>query len=74
MREEYRKSSSEVNEITAHFLASRSRLLVVENQVNDWKDECRLIVHSFKPLLKEKLHPTRFPTNLYRDDEFKTTI
>jgi hypothetical protein len=36
--------------------------------------ECRLIVHSFKPLLKEKLHPTRFPTNLYRDDEFKTTI
>lgn len=36
--------------------------------------ECRLIVHSFKPLLKEKLHPTRYPTNLYRDDEFKTTI
>lgn len=36
--------------------------------------ECRLIVHSFKPLLKEKLHPTRHPTNLYRDDEFKTTI
>jgi hypothetical protein len=36
--------------------------------------ECRLIVHSFKPLLKEKLHPTRFPSNLYRDDEFKTTI
>lgn len=36
--------------------------------------ECRLIVHAFKPLLKEKLHPTRFPTNLYRDDEFKTTI
>lgn len=36
--------------------------------------ECRLIVHSFKPLLKEKLHPIRYPTNLYRDDEFKTTI
>ena len=36
--------------------------------------ECRLIVHSFKPLLKEKLHPVRYPTNLYRDDEFKTTV
>ena len=36
--------------------------------------ECRLIVHAFKPQLKEQLHPTRFPTNLYRDDEFKTTI
>lgn len=36
--------------------------------------ECRLIVHSFKPQLKESLHPTRFPSNLYRDDEFKTTI
>jgi hypothetical protein len=36
--------------------------------------EVRLIVHSFKPQLKEKLHPTRYPTNLYRDDEFKTTI
>ena len=37
--------------------------------------ECRLIVHSFKPQLKvENLHPTRYPTNLYRDDEFKTTV
>jgi hypothetical protein len=36
--------------------------------------ECRLVVHSFKPQLKESLHPTRHPTNLYRDDEFKTTI
>ena len=36
--------------------------------------ECRLIVHSFKPQLKESLHPTRYPTNLYRDDEFKTVI
>lgn len=36
--------------------------------------ECRLIVHAFKPQLKESLHPTRHPTNLYRDDEFKTTI
>jgi len=37
--------------------------------------ECRLIVHSFKPQLKDAgLHPTRYPTNLYRDDEFKTTI
>lgn len=36
--------------------------------------ECRLIVHSFKPQLKESLHPTRYPTNLYRDGEFKTAI
>ena len=36
--------------------------------------EVRLIVHSFKPQLGEPLHPTRWPTNLYRDDEFKTTI
>jgi hypothetical protein len=37
--------------------------------------ECRLIVNSFKPQLKvENLHPTRYPTNLYRDDEFKTTV
>lgn len=36
--------------------------------------EVRLIVNSFKPQLNETLHPTRWPTNLYRDDEFKTTI
>ena len=36
--------------------------------------EVRLIIHSFKPQLSESLHPTRWPTNLYRDDEFKTTI
>jgi hypothetical protein len=36
--------------------------------------EVRLVVHSFKPQLNESLHPTRQPTNLYRDDEFKTTI
>jgi hypothetical protein len=36
--------------------------------------EVRLIVHSFKPQLGESIHPTRWPTNLYRDDEFKTTI
>ena len=38
--------------------------------------ECRLIVHSMKPQLqlKQSLHPTRYPTNLYRDDEFKTSI
>lgn len=36
--------------------------------------EVRLIVQSFKPQLGESLHPTRWPTNLYRDDEFKTTI
>jgi len=36
--------------------------------------EVRLIVHSFKPQLGESLHPTRWPSNLYRDDEFKTCI
>lgn len=36
--------------------------------------EVRLIVNSFKPQLQEELHPVRWPTNLYRDDEFKTTI
>ena len=36
--------------------------------------ECRLVIHSFKPQLKENLHPSRYPTNLYRDDEFKTAI
>lgn len=36
--------------------------------------EVRLIVNSFKPQFQEALHPMRYPTNLYRDDEFKTTI
>ena len=36
--------------------------------------EARLIVTSFKPNLQEKLQPNRYPTNLYRDDEIKTTI
>jgi hypothetical protein len=36
--------------------------------------EVRLIVHNFKPQLSEQLHPTRWPTNLYRDDEFKTCV
>lgn len=36
--------------------------------------EVRLIVHSFRPQLQEQLHPVRYPTNLFRDDEFKTTI
>lgn len=36
--------------------------------------EVRLIVTSFKPNLQEKLNPNRYPTNLYRDDEVKTTI
>jgi hypothetical protein len=36
--------------------------------------EVKLIVHSFKPNLQEKLNPTRYPTNLYRDDEMKTII
>ena len=46
VREEYRKLSRIVNEINAHFLVSRSRLLVVEQQDNDWKEECRLIVNT----------------------------
>jgi len=36
--------------------------------------EVRLIVSGFKPQLGEDIKPTRWPTNLYRDDEFKTTI
>lgn len=36
--------------------------------------EARMVVTSFKPSLNEKLNPTRYPTNLYRDDEMKTTI
>lgn len=36
--------------------------------------EVRLIVHSFRPQLQERLNPTRYPTNLFRDDEFKTII
>jgi hypothetical protein len=36
--------------------------------------EIRLIVTSFKANLQEKLNPTRFPINLFRDDEFKTII
>lgn len=36
--------------------------------------EIRLVVHSFKPNLNERLNPTRYPINLFRDDEFKTQI
>jgi len=36
--------------------------------------EIRLVVHSFKPNLNEKLNPTRYPLNLFRDDEIKTLI
>lgn len=38
--------------------------------------EVRIIVSAFKPQLDktDNLHPSRFPTNLYRDDEFKTAI
>jgi hypothetical protein len=36
--------------------------------------EVRLIVNAFEPVLGESITPTRTPTNLYRDDEFKTTI
>jgi hypothetical protein len=36
--------------------------------------EIRLIVNSFKPNLNERLNPTRYPINLFRDDELKTQI
>lgn len=36
--------------------------------------EARLVVTSFKPNLQEKIQPSRYPTNLFRDDEMKTTI
>ena len=36
--------------------------------------ECRLIVHSFKPNLQANFTPGRYPTNLYRDSGFRTTI
>jgi hypothetical protein len=36
--------------------------------------EIRLIVSGFKPMLNEQLNPTRYPVNLYRDDEMKTII
>jgi len=36
--------------------------------------EIRLIVHSFKANLNEKLNPVRYPINLFRDDELKTQI
>ena len=36
--------------------------------------EIRLVVHSFKANLNEKLNPTRYPINLFRDDEIKTQI
>lgn len=36
--------------------------------------EVRLIVNSFKPNLNERLNPTRYPINLFRDDEMKTQI
>ena len=44
MREEYRRTTSKINEVTAHFLASRVRLYSVEHQVVTWKEERRLIV------------------------------
>lgn len=36
--------------------------------------EVRLVIHSFKPNLQERLNPTRYPVNIYRDDEMKTII
>lgn len=36
--------------------------------------EARLVVTSLKPNLQEKLNPTRYPINLFRDNEMKLTI
>jgi hypothetical protein len=36
--------------------------------------EVRLIVHQFKPEMSGSVSLPRHPSNLYRDDEFKTTI
>jgi hypothetical protein len=36
--------------------------------------EIRLVVHSFKANLNEKLNPTRYPINIFRDFEIKTQI
>ena len=36
--------------------------------------EIRLIVTSFKPILNEKLNPTRYSINLFRDHDIKTQI
>lgn len=36
--------------------------------------EVRLIVHSFKPQFGDSVHPSRHPSNLFRDDEFKTVV
>jgi len=36
--------------------------------------EVRLIVKEFKPMMNDQGAVPRHPTNLYRDDEFKTTI
>ena len=36
--------------------------------------EVRLIVHEFKPEMSGSVSLPRHPSNLYRDDEFKTTI
>ncbi|TNV78229.1 hypothetical protein FGO68_gene14574 [Halteria grandinella] len=36
--------------------------------------EVRLVIESFKPNLQERLNPTRYPVNLFRDDEMKTVI
>jgi hypothetical protein len=36
--------------------------------------EIRLIVNSFKPNLNERLNPTRYPINLFRDSEIKTQV
>lgn len=36
--------------------------------------EVRLVIESFKPNLQERLNPTRYPVNLFRDDEMKTVV
>lgn len=79
---EYRSKFSNVNITDLH-----DRVIVLNNwtlemrRVNSGDTftsyanlEIRLVVHSFKPNLNERLNPTRYPLNLFRDDEIKTQI
>jgi hypothetical protein len=79
---DFRKHYSNVNivDLATKVIVLNSWTLEMRkvNSAQDWTSyanlEARLVVTSFKPQLQEKLNPTRFPTNLYRDDEMKTTI
>jgi hypothetical protein len=36
--------------------------------------EVRLVIENFKPQLQERLNPTRYPVNLFRDNEMKQVV